>query len=222
MSVDDQESTDCGNNDMEEGMQLQGTWTLGEGATDLEQLWSLEGSAGIGVYMPEIVSLLCGKAVFLPPRVFTRVYMPYKVTTRGGVLLAVALLQPGLISGISVTKGGMIRLNVYNSTEETICLTPKTTLVVVRAKNITIKQLGKDVRRINSITAEDPDSFGERLWEEIMLLYPMVSDLSEHTVNEAMAKMVVKSSEVSWRKPTERGSLTQYMVENVANRRLVQ
>ena len=63
--------------------------------------------------------------------------------------------------------------HVYNSTEETICLTPKTALVAVRARSITLKQLGKDVRRINSISEEDPNSFGERLREEIMLLYPM-------------------------------------------------
>ena len=55
----------------------------------LEQLWTLEGSQGICVHTPEIVSILCGKAVYLPPQEYTRVYLPYKVNTQGGVSLAV-------------------------------------------------------------------------------------------------------------------------------------
>ena len=186
----------------------------------MEQLWTLEGAAGISIHTPEIVSVLCGKAVYLPPQQFSRIYLPYRITTQGGVSLAVGLQRPDLISGMSVTKGGMIRINVWNTSLETVCLTQKTVMVVVRAKKISIKHLGKDVKIVHKIT-DDVTAFGERLRDEIIDMFPSVGDLSSHPVNEAMAKLVVKASEVSWRVPRECGSRTQYIVEEVADRKKV-
>ena len=52
-------------------------------------------------------------------------------------------------------------------------------------------------------------------------MFPSVGDLSSHPVNERMAKLEVRSSEVNWQEPPERGTRTQYAVESVADRNQV-
>ena len=47
--------------------------------------------------------------------------------------------------------------------------------------------------------------------EKIMKKYSKVGDLSSHPVNENMAKLMVRSTEVNWKEPPERGTRTQYV-----------
>ena len=55
---------------------------------------------------------MAGKSVFLPPKEWVRIQIPYKMTVEGGVTVVNGLQRPGLISGLSITKGGQIRVNV--------------------------------------------------------------------------------------------------------------
>ena len=88
------------------------------------------------------VAVLAGKAFFIPPRTWKRLYLPFKVHVGGGTTIALALQKEGLISGLSITKGGQLRANVYNTTDEVIHLTPKTVMVNVWAEQLEIKYLG--------------------------------------------------------------------------------
>ena len=42
----------------------------------LEQVWNLSGEKGLKVHLEGSVSILAGKTVFLPPKNWTRVFLP--------------------------------------------------------------------------------------------------------------------------------------------------
>ena len=134
--------------------------------------------------------------------------------------VALALQKEGLISGLSMTKGGQVRVNTYNATDEVIHLTPKTVMVNVWADQVGIKYLGQEARILN-IRKEELLSSGEKLREEISQKYPRVGDFSTHPINDKLAKLGVRSTEVKWKNPPDQGVRTQYKVETVADRKMV-
>ena len=195
------------------------SWCFDKGTAILEQLWTSVGSRGVVAHSKSSVSVLLGKAHFLPPLCWTRIYLPYRVIARGGVTITVALQRAGILAGLSVTRNGQIRVNVFNTTQEVIYLTPKTNMVNVTADGIQIKCIGKALTcASNSVSL---DSIAKKLQEKICSMFPSVGDLSSHPVNEAMEKLRVSSTEVTWNPPPERGTRTQYAVQNVADRKLV-
>ena len=121
--------------------------------------------------------------------------------------MAVALQKEGLIAGLSITKGGQLRINVYNATNQVIYLTPKTIMANVWANELEIKYLGQDPKVMN-IEKERILDFGEKLREEIRQKYPRVGDFSTHPINEKLAKLGVRSTEVKWEKPPDQGVRT--------------
>ena len=62
---------------------------------------------------------------------------------------------------------------------------------------------------------------GEKLREEISQKYPKVGDFSTHPINDKLARLGVRSTEVKWKIPPDQGVRTQYKVETVADRRMV-
>ena len=130
------------------------------------------------------MSICAEKAVFLPPKQWSRVYLPFKVLAEGGVSLVVALQRVGLLAGLGVTKGGQLRVNIWNSSDETIHLTPKTVMVNVQSGDVLVKHHGEALRKITHI--EVYKDFGDRLKEEIMSLFPKVGDLNSHPVSDEM------------------------------------
>ena len=113
------------------------------GEVRLEQLWDLEG-IGLTVHSPTAVSVLLGKSVFVPPREWKRIYLPYKVVVKGGVSVFCGLQRAGLISGLSITKGGQLRINVWNALDEAVYLTAKTIMANVVGAQVYIKRFGQE------------------------------------------------------------------------------
>ena len=192
----------------------------GSGSVLLEQLWNIEGSKGISLKPPKIVTLLSSRAVFVPPKHWVRVYLPYKICIEGGVTVVLSLQKEGLIAGLSLTRGGQLRVNIWNPTDGTIYLTQKTAMVNIIADRILVKHFGQDIKLVNGMS-QVRDDFTEDLKREVMEKYSQVGDFSTHPVNENMEKLKVRASEVIWVNPVERGSRTQYAVERVADRQLV-
>ena len=62
----------------------------------------------------------------------------------GGTSVAVALQKEGIIAGLSITKGGQLRINAYNTTDAVVYLTAKTAMVHVWADKMEIKYQGQD------------------------------------------------------------------------------
>ena len=175
--------------------ELKASFSVGKARAILEQLWSTISTRGLSVLSKNQVAVLSGKAFFIPPRTWKRLYLPFKVHVGGGTTIALALQKEGLISGLSITKGGQLRVNVYNTTDEVIHLTPKTVMVNVWAEQLEIKYLGQEARVLN-IRKEELLSVGENLREEITQKYPKVGDFSTHPINDKLAKMGVRSTEV--------------------------
>ena len=194
---------------------------------------------------------MAGKSIFIPPKEWIRVYLPYKLIIEGGVTVVCGLQRKGLIAGLAITKGGQIRMNIWNSTPEVIQLAPKTILVNVLGAEISIKYLGENTEKIDKkdvyeieeideeievkddekqeefreicigeLSPEFPFS-AEKIEEKIREMFPKVGDLSSHPVNEKMEELIVKKEEVNWSEPQEYGVRTQYSIENVADRRLI-
>ena len=104
----------------------------------LEQIWNMNGERGLKIHPEGSVSILAGKSMFLPPKSWTRVFLPYKIHIEGGVTVLCGLSRPGLIAGLSVTKGGQIRINIWNSNLEVMQLTPKTILVNIFGADVSV------------------------------------------------------------------------------------
>ena len=138
----------------------------------------------------------------------------------GGTTVALSLQKDGLIAGLSLTKGGQLRVNAFNTTNEVVHIAPKTVMATVWAQQLEVKYLGQDPK-ILSINKEEILDFGEKLREEITWQYPKVGDFSLHPINDKLAKLGVRSTEVKWEKPLDQGVRTQYKVESVADRRMV-
>ena len=78
--------------------------------------------------------------------------------------------------------------------------------------------LGTGSENLN-IRKEELLSAGEKLREEISQKYPKVGDFSIHPINDQLAKMGVRCTEVKWKIPPDQGVRTQ--VKTVADRRMV-
>ena len=61
------------------------------GEATLEQLWSLTDGRGIRVHAENSVSILSGRAIYLPSKEWTKIVLLYKVSIVGGVALLYGL-----------------------------------------------------------------------------------------------------------------------------------
>ena len=111
-------------------------------------------------------------------------------------------------------------MNVWNSSDATVHLAPKTSVAHVRTTRIFVRHLGRDSVLVYAAQQEELQ-FGERLREEISSKFLEVEDFSTHHVNSEMEKPKVLANEVVWIDPLERGSCIQYSVESVADRKLI-
>ena len=179
------------------------------GSVLLEQMWNLKGTTGIARGSSNSVSVLCGRAVFLPPKQWTQVLLPYKMSVVGGVSVFCGLSRKGLFAGLAITKGGQIKVNVWNTTSETICLMPKTVLVNITGAKVEVKRMGEpETLSINQVIIDE--FWREEIKGRIKEKFPKVGDLSSHPVNENMEKLRVKASGVVWIEPDEPGTRTEY------------
>ena len=85
---------------------LETSFSVGKARARFEQLWSTISTRGLSIFGRNHVGILAGKAFFLPPKSWTRLYLPFKIRMEGGTTVAVALQKEGLIAGLSITKGG--------------------------------------------------------------------------------------------------------------------
>ena len=106
-----------------------------------------------------------------------------------------------------MTRGGQLRVNVWNSTNDAICLTPKTVLVRVDARRLWVKYLGRDLQPIIA-AASEMESAAASIRRIITERFTDVGDFSEHPVNEKMQKLVVRSDEIEWTIPAHPGVRT--------------
>ena len=67
----------------------------------------------------------------------------------GGTSITLALQRAGIIAGLSLTKGGQLRINAFNATGEVIGLTPKIAMVNVHANQLEIRYFGRDPKVLN-------------------------------------------------------------------------
>lgn len=161
----------------------------GGGKARLEQLWSTDGTRGLSVQNPKHVIVQAGKAVFLPPMTWKRLYLPFKVIMEGGTSVTLALQKAGVVAGLSLTKGGQLRVNAFNTTKEVIYLTPKTAMVNVHSQLLELRYLGRDLKVLN-VEVEKIADFGEKLRVEIEQKYPNVGEFSTHPINESWPSWV--------------------------------
>ena len=69
-------------------------------------------------------------------------------------MVVCGLCQTGLVSGLAITKGGQLRIQVWNFGDEAVQLTAKIVMVNVMGAEVWIKRLGKRPRRVNMVHGE--------------------------------------------------------------------
>lgn len=89
---------------------IRGDWmtsfAIGKARARLEQLWSTISTRGLSGASSQRVSVLTGKAFFVPPKTWKRLYILYEMRMGGGTIVTVSLQKDGLIAGLSLMKGG--------------------------------------------------------------------------------------------------------------------
>jgi len=111
-------------------------------------MWELTGHKGIRVNPNGSVSLTAARSEFLPPKAWKRVLIPYKASIVGATTFVCGLQRPGLVAGLSITKGGQMNINIFNSLQEVVHLTPKTVLVNIHGANVSVQEFGKQARQL--------------------------------------------------------------------------
>ena len=171
---------------------LKTSFSVGKAKTILEQLWSTIFTRGLSIFDRQHVAVLAGKTFFVPPKTWKHLYLPFKIHMSGGTTVALALQKEGLMSGLSIMKGGQLHVNAYHATAEVIHLTPKTVMVNVWADQLEIKHWGQKVKAAN-IQKEKLLDVRKKMREEITQEYPKVGDFGTHPINDKLAKMGVRS-----------------------------
>ena len=84
---------------------LNTSFSVSKAKRGLEHLWSTVWTRGLSIFKSKNVEILAGKAFFLPPRCWKRLYLPFRIYMEGRTTVAIALQKEGLIAGLSITKG---------------------------------------------------------------------------------------------------------------------
>ena len=103
---------------------------------------------GIKTNPNDTFSLTEAHSEFLPPKSWKRTLIPYKARIVGGSTFVCGLHRPGLVAGLTLTKGGLMNVDIYNSTEEVVYLPPKTVLANILGADVFIQEFGKKARRL--------------------------------------------------------------------------
>lgn len=177
----------------------------------LTQMWELEAGTGV-IRQPKGAQILSGKAHFLSPYQWERLYLPWKIEVTGGCTLCSCLQREELVSGVVRTVGGMLRLDIYNASGKVVRITPKTPLVSVGGYE------DLEVVRLAAAHLVEAEITDESLATEIGEKFADVGNLSRHPIVTAMRSMTVRADEVSWSLPQTQGMRTPYKAEQGACR----
>eukprot|EP00210_Caulerpa_lentillifera_P009663 g9219.t1 len=185
------------------------------------ELWEVQGN-GLAIEK-HVVKIFSGRTHHLSPRTWKRLYLAFKLEVDyGGVTIGSALSRDGLVSGVVLTSGGMMRLDVYNSTSKVVRIAPATQLVTLRGhEEVEIERLQPTRATVESVVSE-VEATAESLRQEVASKYPEVADLSSHPIKPAMEELRVRATEVQWQSPEDFGCRTPYRVESVACRHAVE
>jgi len=185
------------------------------GRARLLQMWELEVGRGV-VRIKNGALVLAGKSRFLPPKEWTRIYLPFRLEVEGGITISSALQRPGLVTGAVRLAGGQLRMDIYNSTDEVVKLTAKTQMICLGG----LSKL--EIVMIEGCGVISEEISKEQLTEEIRRTYPQVGDLTDHPIIGPMKDLVVRAHEVDWTEPSTIGQRTPISMEKGACRKKVE
>ena len=168
---------------------LMTSFSVGKAQARMEQLWSTVSVRCLSCVSTQRVSVLAGKALFIPPKTWKRLYLPYTIHLGGGTAVALSLQKDGLIVGLSLTKV-QLRVNAYKrrmrlymincgimihrgyfmdvSIAEDVYFNP---LLPVRKSKGTLRFIN-DFRRLNTHFPRTSETLQVALWRKIWELNP--------------------------------------------------
>ena len=105
----------------------------------LEQMWELgSGHTEVDANLNDTFSLPEARSEFHPPESWKRVLILHKARIVGGSTFVCGLHRPGLVASLTLAKDGLMNVDIYNSTEEVVYLTPKTVLANIFGADVFI------------------------------------------------------------------------------------
>ena len=99
------------------------------------------------------------------------------------------------MAGLAISKGGQIKINAWDTTDEVMYVTPKTVLVNIVGAKIKVKRMGEKristLKEVEDQGLEDQEDSNLEEWKEkiqdhITKEYRKVGDLSSHPGNKRM------------------------------------
>jgi len=140
-----------------------------------------------------------GRTHYLRPHSWKALHLPWKLDLANcSCTIGSALSRPQLISSVVIEKTGSIRLQVYNCSDEVICLA---------ARTLGIRIFGKTTQEIRALPNEGGDQvrkigrgvFGAtepEIKRSLLHSFPSVFDLTEHPITPAMKSLRIKETEL--------------------------
>lgn len=145
-----------------------------------------------------------GRTYYLRPWTWKTLHVPWKLDLeRCQCTVSSALNQRNVMSSVLVEKSGSIRIQVYNCSEEVICLAARSLGVrIFGVKDFTLKGLSNEKpEEVNGIAEggqrEKIQGNSEaEVRRSLVRLFPKVFDLTEHPISAPMKALRVKGAEL--------------------------
>ena len=200
---------------------------MGKDFIGIEQIWPYE---GLGIDRGEERMTLCvGKSHFLKPLEQRLICLPFRVVGMARCNLQVAMQIKGLVCGIVVTKNGHLKLNVLNTLDQVVPLTPHTRAIHVFGMHLGFRRLGEKWKGIVSAIevskswadGMDIEEAAQFIGKYLQDRYWNVGDLSEHPITKKMERFRVTHKRIVWRGSGGEGLRTPLVYDKVADREKV-
>lgn len=181
-------------------------------------MWSLtDGAGAVRVKDSEhTVQVLAGKARVLGPQTWTRLYCPFRLTCYKKVTVVSALQRDHVVSAVCVTKGGYMRVDVFNAAIEPLTISAKTPLVTIMGGHVNIHFL--EDKRVSVKMCSEVEITDDMIKKSILQRFPAIE---VGRPNSQMHQLRVRAEELSWKPPTEMGRRTPFRVERSCDKNAV-
>jgi len=148
----------------------------------------------------DTVVIPIGRTYYIRPRAWRTLHVPWKLELKNcQCSITSAVNVRGVLSSVMVEKTGALKVNVFNSSEEVVCIPARTLGVrVFGAEALKVEGLPNEGQmKVSGIQTEGVKGQTEaEIRKSLMEQFPSVFDMSEHTVPPAMRALKVKPAEL--------------------------
>lgn len=206
--------------------------TTGRSHVVIIQKW--ETPKGISIKKSEdTICIPISRTHFIKPRECRQITLPWKLKIDGSVTITSAVSIRGTLSSVVVETQGGIKVTIYNTTDEVLCVPARTAGVrIFGVESHEVKKLPNSaevqvsegcVESVQTVKKTVLGKNPQEIKKNLLRLFPSVFDLTKHPITAAMKALMVKETELPMpkRRPVG-GSQVTYNVDQAVKHEDIQ